>query len=84
MYPAYKEKAVKENMKDAEQSFYYALEAEKRHIELFEDAKEEADQGRDLEIGKIHICGVCGYTGKDEAPDNCPICGAGKEMFKTF
>lgn len=84
MYPAYKEKAVKENLKSAEQSFYYALEAEKRHVELFEDAKEEVDQGRDLEIGKIHICSVCGYTGKGEAPDNCPICGARKEMFKTF
>jgi len=84
MYPAYKEKAVKENVKGAEQSFYYALEAEKRHVELFEDAKEEVDKGRDMEIGKIHICGVCGYTGKGEAPDTCPICGARKEMFKTF
>jgi rubrerythrin len=84
MYPAYKEKAIKENVKGAEQSFYYALEAEKRHVELFEDAKGEVDQGRDLEIGNIHICGVCGYTGKGEAPDKCPICGARKEMFKIF
>lgn len=84
MYPAYKEKAVKESVKGAEQSFYFALEAEKRHVELFEDAKDEVAQGKDLEIGKIHICSVCGYTGKGEAPDNCPICGARKEMFKTF
>ncbi|AHB12997.1 MULTISPECIES: ferredoxin-thioredoxin reductase catalytic domain-containing protein [Dehalococcoides] len=30
-------------------------------------------------------CRVCGYLcGRDEAPDECPICRAGKERFELF
>lgn len=84
MYPAYKDKAIQENAKGAEQSFYWALEAEKRHVELFREAKQEVESGKDIEIGKIHVCSVCGYTGKGEAPDFCPICGSPKAKFKIF
>ena len=30
------------------------------------------------------VCNVCGYEVEaDEAPDECPVCGAGKEAFEA-
>lgn len=84
MYPAYKEKATKEKAGDAELSFSMTLEAEKSHLKLFKSAKETVDSGRDLQIGKIYICPVCGNAFGDEAPDRCPICGTQNEKFKTY
>lgn len=31
-----------------------------------------------------HMRPVCGHTVLDHAPDNCPICGTKREMYKTF
>ena len=32
---------------------------------------------------KKFICTVCGYIHEgDEAPEKCPVCGAGKKAFK--
>ncbi len=28
-----------------------------------------------------YVCKVCGYTAEGEAPEKCPVCGAGKEAF---
>jgi rubrerythrin len=84
MYPAYLEKATQESSGDAERSFHFALEAEKRHVNMFKEAKGAVDSGKDINIEKIHICSVCGYTGEGEAPDICPICGAPKQKFVLF
>lgn len=84
MYPVYKKVAEFQNEAKAKKSFEWALEAEKIHAEMFKDAKEAVDAGKDLEIGKIQICSICGYTTEGEAPDACPICGADKKEFKEF
>ncbi|WP_372999512.1 rubrerythrin family protein [Lutispora sp.] len=84
MYPVYLEAARFQNEKDAEKAFHYALEAEKIHAELFKKAQEAAKQGKDMELGPVYICPVCGHTVTDNAPDVCPICGVKKEMFKAF
>jgi len=47
-------------------------------------ANEAADAGKDLELGPLQICDVCGYTLEGDIPDKCPICGVTKERFKTF
>lgn len=84
MYPVYLEAARYQKEKNAERSFHYALEAEKIHAKLFKQAQDAAKQGKDLEIGKIYICPVCGYTAADDVPDVCPVCGAKKETFREF
>ena len=28
-----------------------------------------------------YVCTICGYTAEGEAPEKCPVCGAGKEAF---
>jgi len=84
MYPAYDAVAELQGEKGARRSIHYALEAEKIHAAMYSKAKETVKSGKDLEVGKIYICSVCGYTGEGEPPDRCPICGATKDKFRTF
>jgi rubrerythrin len=84
MYPVYLNAAEFQNEAGAKRSFYYALEAEKIHADLFAKAQAAAKEGSDFELKNIYICPVCGHTVLDGAPDNCPVCGAKKEMYKEF
>ena len=84
MYPVFKKAAEFQGEKDAVRTTHYALEAEKIHAELYKAAKEKAESGEDIEIKKIYICPVCGYTAVDEAPEYCPVCGAPREKFVVF
>ena len=84
MYPAYKAVAASQGEKAAEISFSWALETEKVHLVLYKKAKEAVDKGKDVNISKVSICTVCGFTVEGDAPDRCPVCGAKKEMFKAF
>lgn len=84
MYPVYLNAAEFQGEKGAERTFHYALEAEKIHVNLFQQAQDCAKEGKDMELESVHICPICGHTVLDEAPDKCPVCGAKKEMYKEF
>jgi rubrerythrin len=84
MYPAYRAVAQFQGEKGADLSFKYAEEAEKTHLTFYQKAKQAVDKGKDLPLGKMQICSVCGYTMEGDAPDKCPICGASKDKFKTY
>ncbi len=84
MYPVYLNAAKFQGETGAQRSFHYALEAEKQHAELFAQAKDFAKDGKDMELKSVYICPVCGHTVLDEAPDQCPVCGAKKELYKKF
>lgn len=84
MYPVYLNTARFQEETGAERSFHYALEAEKVHVTLFQEAQNVAKEGKDMELKAVYICPVCGHTVLDEAPDNCPVCGAKKKLYKEF
>jgi len=84
MYPVYVEVATFQGEKGALRSFKYALSAEKIHAAMFQQAKQAVDAGKDIELGPVQICCVCGYTTEGEIPDKCPVCGATHDKFKTF
>ena len=84
MYPVYLNTAEFQDEKGAKRSFHYALEAEKIHADLFKQAQDAAKRDVDMELDSVHICPICGHTVLDGAPDNCPVCGAKKEMYKKF
>jgi rubrerythrin len=84
MYPVYLETARFQEEKDAERSFHFALEAEKIHAKLFKDAQDSAKGGKDPDMDTVYVCPICGYTGIGGQEDKCPICGAKKEIFKSF
>jgi rubrerythrin len=84
MYPVYLEGAKFQQEKGAARSFTYALEGEKTHAALFQKAKAAVDAGKDIALGPVQVCSVCGWTTEGDAPDVCPICGAKKDKFRTF
>ncbi len=84
MYPAYKAVAELQKESGALRSINFALSAEKLHRELYDNAKKELTEKKDVKLDKIYICPVCGYTVVGEAPEKCPVCGAPKEVFKEF
>jgi len=84
MYPAYMAVAELQEERGAVRSTKWALEAEKIHAEMYTAAKVSITDGKDAEIGIMHVCSVCGWTGEGDAPDNCPICNAKKELFIPF
>jgi len=84
MYPVYIETAKFQGEKNAQRSFEWSYETEKVHKVMFENAKTAVEKGKDMKLGKVQVCEICGYTLEGDAPDNCPICGAKKEKFKAF
>ncbi len=84
MYPAYPAIARLQGESEAERSFHHAVEAEKIHAQWFARAKEVVEADRDVELGVVRICKVCGHTLEGEAPDYCPVCGAKAEAFVAF
>ena len=84
MYPAYLAVAQAQGEKAAVRSMEYALAAEKIHAAMYTEAKEAVDSGKDVALGPIQICSVCGHTLVGDAPDRCPICNALKKAYITF
>jgi rubrerythrin len=84
MYPVYLNTAEFQEEAGAKRSFHYALEAEKKHAELFAKAQEAVKEGKDIPLNAVYICPICGHTILEEAPDQCPVCGAKKEMYNKF
>lgn len=84
MYPAYDVVAKLQEEKGAVRSVHYAIEAEKIHSAMYTQAKQTVKEGKDIDIGDIYICPVCGYTDVNDPPDACPVCGVSKEKFVKF
>jgi rubrerythrin len=84
MYPAYLAVAEAQSEPGAIRSMKYALAAEKIHAAMYTEAKEAVDAGKDVDLGPIQICAVCGHTLVGDAPDRCPICNAPKEKYISF
>ncbi|MGB9302071.1 MAG: rubrerythrin family protein [Anaerolineae bacterium] len=84
MYPAFRAVAELQGEKGAVRSTGWALEAEKVHAELYSQAQTAVKGGDDVDIGEVHVCELCGWTGTGEKPDRCPLCGAKAERIRTF
>lgn len=84
MYPAYLAVAELQDEAGASRSTRWAMEAEKVHAVMYQDAKAAVDSQQDIKAEQIYVCPVCGWTGVGEPPDNCPICNGKKELFKIF
>ncbi len=84
MYPAYRQVAQAQEEKGADRSFQYALLAEAQHAALYQKAKASVDSGKDVALGPVQVCRVCGYTVEGEAPERCPVCNVAKDKFAAF
>jgi len=84
MYPVYLNTAQFQEEKGAKRSFHFALEAEKIHAKLFQEAQDRVKEGKDMDFESVYICPVCGHTVLNEAPEHCPVCGAKRELYHQF
>lgn len=84
MYPEFIKQAEAEGEKKASVSFNLANKVEQIHHNLYEDAVTRLEKGEVMELKPFYVCQYCGNTVEGEAPDQCPICGAPKKMFKLI
>jgi rubrerythrin len=84
MYPAYIEVAQMQEERRALGSMEDAMAAEKVHQALYAKAKEAVAGGKDVEVGVVWVCSVCGFTGEGEPPEKCPVCGAVHTKLQKF
>jgi len=81
MYPPMLAQALAESHK-SKTHFNYALEAEKVHARLFQQALEAMKAGKDLSTMDVYLCPICGDVEFGEPPEKCPICGAPKAKYQ--
>ncbi len=79
MYPQMIKEADEEGAKGALRSFRYANAVEKIHADLYQKVLDNIGNNPDIDY---YVCQVCGNTVENEAPEECPVCGAKKPAFK--
>jgi len=78
-YPQFIREAEEEGERAAALTFGQARDVEERHAALYKHAL--GAMLRD-ETQDFYVCQVCGYVTEGEAPDQCPICNAGRKKFR--
>ena len=78
-YPKLIKDASDEGKEGVVKAFSQSRDVESRHAELYKKAMNDMLSDRRTEY---YVCQVCGYISEDEAPENCPVCGAVKSKFK--
>ncbi len=79
MYPPMLACAETEGNKSAARSFRYALEVEKVHEILYNQALENL--GKNGKAVDYYICPVCGFTHEGPMTESCPVCGTLASRF---
>ncbi len=78
-YPKLIKDASDEGKESVMNAFSQSRDVESRHADLYKKAMNDMLAGRH---SAYYVCQVCGYVSEDEAPENCPVCGAVKTKFK--
>jgi rubrerythrin len=80
-YPQFIKEANEEENTSVAKIFSYSRDVEAGHAKLYKKALEHMVQEADT---KYYVCGVCGYVSDGELPEQCPICGAPREKFRSI
>jgi rubrerythrin len=81
MYPQFLQAAQQEGQKRAETNFKLAGAAEQVHHDLYRQALESVQSGKDLDSLAIYVCPVCGHIHLGEPIERCPICNAASDRY---
>ncbi len=80
-YGRFVQEAEAEGNHAAALQFSQSRDVEETHAKLYREAMNHLLEERET---TYHVCQVCGYVADGILPEVCPVCGAGKEKFKTF
>ncbi len=81
MYPEFLATARADNEKSAIRAFSYALEAEKKHAEYFQQALDR--MGGEIPL-TCYLCKDCGLLLTKLPAKKCPVCREGLKEFKII
>jgi rubrerythrin len=86
LYPKFLVHATSQLDTSAMRSFVWAMESERTHARLYEDAvaSMEAGPGWTQDQLEFHVCTLCGYTAKLQEADNCPACNFVWDRFERI
>jgi rubrerythrin len=82
MYPRFIEDAEEEGHKKALTSFRWAMEVEKIHEQLYQQALDSLDAEPSGEA--YYVCPVCGFTHEGIPPERCPVCNTPSARFELI
>jgi rubrerythrin len=82
MYPQFIKDAQAEDRTEAVLSLTWIQQVEKVHFELFKQALETLQNGKDIEREAYYLCTNCGFVAAGGAPASCPICKAPQRLFE--
>ena len=80
-YPRFIQEAEAEGERAAALAFSQARDVEEQHAALYKRALDHllADT-----MPAYFICQVCGHVAEGAAPEQCPVCGVGPDLFKPI
>lgn len=86
LYPQFLVHATSQLDTTAMRSFLWAMESEKTHARLYEDAvaSMETEAGWTKDPLDFYVCTLCGYTAKTQEADNCPACNFVWDRFEVI
>lgn len=80
MYPGFIAEAQTENQPPIIlKGLQLANDAEKVHASLYQKALDNLNNPKEFDY---FLCSVCGHIAENEAPEQCPICGAKTAAYK--
>jgi rubrerythrin len=86
MYPEFINNAETEKADDAKKSFNWAMETEKKHMDLYQKALTALNDKKVKELSMdYYVCPKCGntFTSKD-IEETCGFCGTAKDKFLSL
>lgn len=82
MYPGFITDAQTENVNLGMVSFNYAFQVEKKHKVLYEKALKALQDKQETSLPSVYyVCGTCGNTYENAAPERCGISMTAKDRF---
>ncbi len=80
-YDNFTKRAEEVGDKAASLYFSQSKDVEEVHAKLYKEAMNHVIEERET---TYYVCEVCGYVSDGILPDECPVCGVGKEKFVGF
>lgn len=86
LYPSFLVHATSQLDTTAMRSFHWAMESEKTHARLYEDALTAMEKGPGWTRDQLdfYVCTLCGYTARTQEADNCPACNFVWDRFEVI